>query len=105
MAEVFLSYKREDSAKAQALVEALRHRGLEVWWDRDIPPQAAWEATIEKALHDAKTVIVCWSPSSVDSEYVRSEARWARDQGRLLQVFLEECKPPLFFGERQAVDL
>lgn len=105
MADVFLSYKRDDEAKARDLVNALRSRGLAVWWDQDIPPGAPWEATIERALHDAKAVIVGWSPSSVESEYVRSEARWARDQGRLLQVFLKTCKPPLFFGERQIVDL
>jgi TolB-like protein len=42
---------------------------------------------------------------SVASENVRSEARVARTRRRLVQVFLEPCDPPLFFGERQGVDL
>ena len=105
MPDVFLSYKREDAEAAAALVAALRGAGLDVWWDRDIPPSAPWEATIERALHQARAVIVCWSPASVASDYVKSEARLARDDGRLLQVFLKPCKPPLFFGERQGVDL
>ena len=105
MADVFLSYKREDAARARKLVAALREAGLEVWWDEDIPPSAPWEATIEKALAAARTVVVCWTPASVASENVRSEARVAREDGRLIQAFLKPCAPPLFFGERQGVDL
>lgn len=105
MTDVFLSYKREDAPKARKLVTAIRQAALEVWWDEDILPSAPWEATIEKALAAAKTVIVCWSPASVASENVRSEARVAREDGRLIQVFLRPCSPPLFFGERQGVDL
>ena len=66
---------------------------------------AAWEVTIEQQLRVAKVVIVAWSPAAVASENVKAEARWARQQGRLLQVFVEACEPPLFFGERQGVDL
>jgi TolB-like protein len=105
MADVFLSYKREDAAKVGKLVAALRSAGLDVWWDEDIPGGAQWEATIEKALTEAKAVVVCWSPASVASENVRSEARVAREDGRLVQVFLKPCTPPLFFGERQGFDL
>src|SRR5437763_9053550 len=105
MADVFISYKREDAARVRKVVAALREAALDVWWDEDIPPSAPWEATIEKALADAKAVIVCWSPASVASENVRSEARVAREDGRLIQLFVKPCTPPLFFGERQGIDL
>lgn len=105
MADVFLSYKREDARQVRKLVAALRQSGLETWWDEDIPPSAPWEATIEQELARARTVIVCWSPDAVASENVRSEARVAREDGRLIQVFLKPCSPPLFFGERQGIDL
>src|SRR5690348_2927627 len=105
MADVFLSYKREDAPRVRKLVGALRSAGLDAWWDEDIPAGAQWEATIEKALREAKAVIVCWSPASVGSENVRAEARVAREDGRLIQVFLKACTPPLFFGERQGFDL
>jgi adenylate cyclase len=103
--DVFVSYKRENLAAVGRLVAALRAEGVGVWWDQDIAPNAAWEATIEAALAAAKLVIVAWSPAAVASENVKAEARWARQQGRLLQVFVEACAPPLFFGERQGVDL
>lgn len=105
MPDVFISYKRQNEAKVARLVAALKAQGLDVWWDRDIPPGAPWEATIERALGEAKAVVVCWSRAAVASDNVRSEARLARNQGRLIQVFLEPCEPPLFFGERQGVDL
>ena len=105
MADVFLSYKREDAAKVRKLVAALRTAGLDTWWDDDILPSAPWEATIETELARAKSVIVCWSPDAVASDNVRSEARVAREDGRLIQVFLKTCEPPLFFGERQGLDL
>jgi TolB-like protein len=105
MSDVFISYKRENLAAVGRLVEALRAEGVSVWWDRDIAPNAPWEATIENALAAAKLVIVAWSPASVASDNVKAEARWARGQSRLLQVFVEACEPPLFFGERQGVDL
>src|SRR5690348_601520 len=105
MTDTFLSYKREDAAKVRKLVAALRGAGLETWWDEDIPPSAPWEATIETELARAKSVIVCWSPDAVASDNVRSEARVAREDGRLIQIFLKPCEPPLFFGERQGLDL
>jgi adenylate cyclase len=105
MSDVFISYKRENLAAVGRLVEALRAESVDVWWDQDIPPNAPWEATIEQELAAARLVIVAWSPVSVASDNVKAEARWARTQGRLLQVFVEGCEPPLFFGERQGVDL
>lgn len=105
MSSVFLSYKRENLSKVQPLVQALRSSGLDIWWDQDIAPDAPWEATIERELEVAKVVIVAWSQASVASENVEAEARRARNQGKLIQVFVEVCDPPLFFGERQGVDL
>lgn len=105
MADVFLSYKRENLGEVQRIVRALRNAGLNVWWDQDITPDAPWEATIEQELERAKVVVVAWSKAAVASENVKAEARRARTQGKLVQVFVEACEPPLFFGERQGVDL
>ena len=61
MAAAFISYKRENLAKVQLLVQALRGGGVEVWWDQDIAPDAPWEATIERELAAAKVAVVAWS--------------------------------------------
>lgn len=56
MSDVFISYKRENLSAVNRLVEALRAKGVSVWWDQDIPPNAAWEATIERELAAARLV-------------------------------------------------
>jgi hypothetical protein len=108
MSEVFISYKSEDRAHVRVLVEGLRRAGLAVWWDQDIAPNAPWEATIEAALRAAGCVIVCWSARAVGAQTgakVQVEARDALNAGKLLQVLLERCEPPLFFRQYQAADL
>jgi hypothetical protein len=105
MSDIFISYKRENKDAVQPIVLGLRAAGFSVWWDQDIAPEAPWEATIERELGAAKVVIVAWSQAAVASENVRAEARRARNQGKLIQIFVETCEPPLFFGERQGVDL
>ena len=105
VADVFISYKREDEAVVGRLVKALRGDGLSVWWDRDIPTGAPWEDTIEREHEAARALVVCWSKAAVASENVKAEARRARSRNRLVQTFVEACEPPMFFGERQGVDL
>jgi hypothetical protein len=105
LADVFISYRRDNQTAVQRLVEALRAEGVAVWWDQDIAPDAPWEETIEHELTAANALIVAWSPSAVVSENVKAEARRAKRHGKLVQAFLEPCEPPLFFGERQGVSL
>lgn len=108
MADIFISYKSEDRDRVRSLVASLRRSGLSVWWDQDIPPDAAWEASITQALQTARCVIVCWSKLSVHSrtgQKVQVEAREAQSDNKLLQVLLERVSPPLFFRQAQAADL
>lgn len=105
MSDVFVSYRSDDRQKVGVLVEALRAEGLDVWWDQDIPANAVWAEAIAAALAQAKAVVVCWSQSSVASENVREEARRARARGLLVQAYVEDCEPPLFFGEQQGARL
>lgn len=105
MADIFISYKRENQDAVQGVVQGLRGAGLSVWWDQDIAPDDPWEATIERELNAAKVVIVAWSEAAVASENVKAESRRARNAGKLIQTYVQACEPPLFFGERQGVDL
>ena len=50
MADVFLSYKREDQARASAVVKALVESGKTVWWDQGLTPHRAWDAPTDRAL-------------------------------------------------------
>lgn len=101
--DIFVSYQRKDREKVAPLVAALRGDKFNVWWDLDIPAGAPWESTIEKYINLSRIVFVCWSVHGVNSENVKSEARFARDRGKLIQMFLDDTPPPMFFGERQGL--
>ncbi|MEO7602504.1 MAG: TIR domain-containing protein [Sphingomicrobium sp.] len=105
MASLFLSYSREDLPKVEPLAAALKGRGHQLWWDRDISGGQAFSNAIEKALENAEVVIVCWTSASIRSDWVRDEAAAGRDSGRLVPVTLDGCQPPLGFRQYQTIDL
>lgn len=78
MADIFISYASEDRARAEKLAQALGARGWSIWWDREIPLGKSFDEVIEKALAEARCVIVLWSGFSIVSEWVRNEASEAR---------------------------
>ncbi len=104
MAQVFLSYDREDGAKARVIAQALERAGHFVWWDLHIKGGAEYGKVIEQALADADCVVVLWSRHSVDSAWVRDEAAAGRDSGRLIPILLEPVSPPMGFRQYQNLD-
>ena len=106
MADIFISYAREDREKAQPLAEALEQQGYSVWWDPVIPPGKRFDEVIEKALEEAKCVVVLWSKSSLKSNWVLVEAEEGRNRGILIPAFIEEkVRQPIAFRLLQAADL
>ena len=105
MADVFLSYAREDEARAAQIAIGLEAMGLDVFWDNEIPPGQTWADYIEGKLAVCKTVIVLWSASSTKSQWVREEARMGRDKAKLIPVIIDGSPAPFGFGEVQAGDL
>jgi len=105
MADVFLSYAREDVARAQQVAQGLGQAGLEVFWDNEIPPGTTWADYIEQKLTQCKVLIVLWSEHSTKSQWVREEARMGRDKGVLIPVMIDTSQAPFGFGEVQAANL
>jgi TolB-like protein/tetratricopeptide (TPR) repeat protein len=107
MADVFVSYKAEDRRPVKRLVSALEADDYSVWWDAHISGGAAWRDAIEAELSAAKCVIVVWSEKSVGvaGSFVRDEASRAMERGAYLPVQIDSSRPPLGFGERQAISL
>jgi len=104
-AQVFLSYAHQDRARARMVIEALRQRGIEVWWDQDIVTGQNWENEIEQALRRSRGVIVLWSRYSVVSEEVKAEAHYARGEKKLIPVRLDDVEIPVRYRLTQTVDL
>ena len=67
MSDIFISYKREEQATARKLANALESEGWTVWWDPKLRAGEHFDDVIEKALNEAKCVIVTWSKRSVQS--------------------------------------
>lgn len=94
--DVFLSYSRQDSARARQIERGLTAAGYVVFWDQVTPPGADWDTWIRGKLSAARTVVVLWSKASISSPNVRHEAVIGRDAGKLVPVLLDPLSPPDF---------
>ena len=104
MADIFLSYDREDDARARPIAALLEREGYSVWWDRQIKGGGEFGAEIEAALDAAEKVIVLWSRQSIKSAWVRDEASVGRDTGRLVPITIDGTAAPLGFRQFQTID-
>jgi tetratricopeptide (TPR) repeat protein len=106
MAKLFLSYSRKDEAKARRFTEWLEREGHDVWRDNeDIGGGASFSLEIERALKGSGAVLVLWSVESVQSAWVRDEAGYGRDAGKLIPFSLDGTEPPLGFRQFQSIGL
>ena len=106
MSDIFISYAKDDRAKAKKLATALETIGWSVFWDRTIPIGKTWDSVIESELSAARAMVVLWSDKSVSSEWVRAEAGEAADRGILLPAQIQKnIEIPLRFRSMQAADL
>ncbi len=104
MAKLFISYSREDRDTVDKLAACLEGAGHSVWWDRHIKAGSMYEKDIEAALSDADAVIVAWSRMATQSGWVKDEAAFARDAGKLVPICLSDCEAPLGFRQYQTMD-
>lgn len=104
MADVFISYAREDRDRVEQLASALKSSGLNVWWDRNLSGGAEFSTIIETELVAAGHAIVVWSEASRGSNWVRDEAELAREQGKLVPLSLDGSTPPLGFRQLHTLD-
>ena len=103
--DIFLSYNREDAAVAKRFADAFAREGLNVWWDTALRSGEAYDEVTEAALRGAKAVVVLWSPRSVVSRWVRSEATIADRCKTLVPVTIEPCERPIMFELTQTAEL
>jgi len=105
MADVFISYKKEDRELAERVEKALNGAGYTSWWDNAIHPRESWDAIIEREIEAASAIVVIWTPRSVKSEWVKIEANYAKTRGKLVPLMAETCTIPLAVSLTQAAML
>jgi TolB-like protein len=103
--DIFLSYNREDQARAKLFAEAFEGQGFKVWWDVGLRTGEAYDEVTETALRTAKAVVVLWSKKSVQSRWVRAEATLADRNKTLAPCMIEACERPIMFELTQTAEL
>lgn len=100
MADVFISYSKQDPEPTAALAKDLEAQGWSTWWDTSLLPGDEFPEVIKHQIEIAKAVIVIWTTNSVKSQWVRAEAMLGHSQGKLITLFaagLDVTKIPLPF--------
>jgi len=103
--DIFLSYNREDAARAKQFADALTAEGFDVWWDANLRSGEEYDRVTEAALRGARAVVVLWSKRSVDSRWVRAEATQALRNKTLMPAMIEDCVRPVMFELTQTAEL
>jgi adenylate cyclase len=105
VADVFVSYARSDKARVEPLVAAIEAQGWSVWWDPAITPGQEFDRQIEAELKIAAAVLVVWTPTSVESRWVRGEARAGAERGILVPVRFAGADLPIDVRALHTTDL
>jgi len=105
MADVFISYSRENEPLVRRLAEAVKREGYSLWWDDELPPHLVYGDVIAEEIGKAKSAIVVWSEAAARSEWVRAEADLARNQKKLVQTSIDGRMPPMPFNQLHFVSI
>jgi len=105
MSDIFIGYSRSDSAIAERLAQRFREEGWQVFIDRQTLVGRKWHKEIERELHAARAVVVLWSATSRDSDFVLEEAEYGKRKDILFPAFIERTEFPYGFGRIQTADL
>ena len=105
MADVFVSYSRRDKARVAPLIMAIEAAGWSVWWDPEILPGQEFDRQIDAELRIAAAVLVVWTTDSVQSRWVRGEAREAAERGILVPLRFDRATLPIDVRAIHTIDI
>ena len=112
MANVFISYRRDDVREAEKLANEIRAAGHQVWLDEwNINLGDSIVGQINEGLEAANYVVICYSSSGVSSQWMSREwmsvlARQLNGHGiKLVPVRLTGGTPPAILADILYVDL
>jgi TolB-like protein len=104
MADIFISYAREDREHIDRLAAQLERAGLTCWWDKQLAAGDKYLGRTENELNAARAVLVVWTRHSVGSVWVADEAGVGRESGRIVPISLDGSQPPLGFRQFHVLD-
>ncbi|SUS08277.1 membrane hypothetical protein [uncultured Defluviicoccus sp.] len=86
MADIFVSYRSVDRPLANRVADALREKGVTVWFDRELQTGTTYREEIAREIAAASIVLLIWTADAARSPWVLDEAETARRRGALLTV-------------------
>jgi hypothetical protein len=90
VADVFISYAREDREFVRRLTDALEARGRESWVDWEgIEPSDTWRQSIRDAIDSADAFVLVLTPDSLRSQPCMEELDYASAGHKRLIVVLQ----------------
>jgi hypothetical protein len=105
VADVFISYKREDRPRVAIIAELLSDLGLSAWFDASLVSNDTWESVINREVAAASAMLVCWTPRAVKSVQVMREVLLGATRKILAPVWLEKCDLPEGLDSKHVPDL
>jgi TIR domain len=108
MADVFISYKRDERGAVEQLAARLRELGLNVWFDAGLSAGESFNDEIDREARAARAILVCWSPTARDSKWVKAEAMIGFEADTLAAIHVagpDGFSPPTPFNTVHAEDL
>ena len=107
---VFLCYSPRNEPEAAEIRLELSERGLDIWWDGDLPSGSNWAEEVARGLAESNAMLVLVSPDSMDSDLVKKELEHvlANEQyrNRIFPVFIYPTYAvPWYFRGMKAFDL
>lgn len=106
MADVFISYSKQQRGLTEALATAIEAEGWTVWWDTSLLPNQQFRKEIDAQLDACKAVVIVWTPQSAASEWVLAEADHAWRLRKLINTYATDLPPtsiPKSFNQIHAV--
>lgn len=103
---IFISYSKQNPGPTRKLATRLEQKGFKVWWDTDLASGDDYESVIRSKIETASAVIVIWSPASVKSLFVKSEAKRALLANKLICAMtdgIDENDVPMPFDQLHGV--
>jgi tetratricopeptide (TPR) repeat protein len=86
LADIFISYSKQDHDQARLLAAFLEANGYSVWRDISLLSGDKYRKVIMKELRRSRAAIVIWTENSIGSDWVQSEAGRARAVQKLIPV-------------------
>ncbi|MDP3492107.1 MAG: TIR domain-containing protein [Hyphomonadaceae bacterium] len=109
MTDIFISYAREETLRAEEIRRALEGLGLSVFFDVErLDAGDVWSDVIDRELKSAGAVVALWSPHALSRPWVKKECAVAQGRGVLLPALLEpvtDLDMPTQFSDLQRADI